>query len=197
MKITEIEEMLRAVLSSKRFIHSRGVAYTSAALAMRFHTNIDQALLAGWLHDCAKEYSDEQLMKLCEEQGIPVTEAEHQCLQLLHGKVGAYLAKTVYGIDDEAVLGAIRYHVTGKANMNMLEKIIFVADFIEPSRNQNSTPSLDIIREAAFDDLDRGVLLVTQSVLAYLENSKEPIDQNSRITYEYYEKLERERKTNG
>ena len=111
-----------------RFAHTTGVAYTAAALAMCHGGNIEAALTAGYLHDCAKELAYEESLRICEENQLPVTEIERRNPFLLHGKVGAQLAKAVYGVKDEDILNAIWYHTTGRANMSLLEKMIFVAD---------------------------------------------------------------------
>ena len=109
---------------------------------------------------------------------------------LLHSKLGAFKAKNEYGIEDQEILDAVRYHTTGRANMTLLEKIIFVADYIEPGRDK--AVNLSEIRQLAFVDLDRALLRILEDTLIYLEEGKEEIDPQTRKTYEYYRNLEKE-----
>ena len=95
---------------------------------MRWDADVNKAYLAGLLHDCAKGMSDDDRLDICKKKGIYVSEVEYDNPSLLHAKVGAYLAKTVYEIDDEEILSAITYHTTGRAEMTLLEKIVFSAD---------------------------------------------------------------------
>ena len=104
------------------------------ALAMRYGQDLDQAELAGLLHDCAKYFNDEEIIKKCRKHGIEVSEAELRAPAVLHAKYGAWLAKNRYGVSDPEILSAIRWHTTGKPDMTTLEKIIFIADYIEPNR---------------------------------------------------------------
>lgn len=190
MKISEIRQKLKQNMSEKRYLHSMGVAYTAASLAMRYSADVDQAMLAGWLHDCGKENDEEKLYQICLANQIEVTEDEKSNLQLLHGKVGALFAQTKYGVFDDEVLSAIRYHITGRPEMSILEKIVFVADFIEPSRTQKSKPSLEVMRRVAFENLDKSIVLITKDVIDYLKQSNASIDKESIKTYEYYEMQE-------
>ena len=119
---------------AKRFEHTLGVEYTAAALAMRYGEDIRNARTAGLLHDCAKCLSDKKRLSICRKNKIPMTELEKKNPFLLHGKVGAYLAKQKYGIKNQDVLNAIRNHTTGRQGMSLLEKIVFIADYIEPCR---------------------------------------------------------------
>lgn len=106
-------------------------------------------------------------MKLAEKNGLEITELERNNPFMLHAKVGAMLAKVKYDIDDEEVLGAIRWHTTGKPNMNLLEKIVYVADYIEPRRDK--APNLKEIRKLAFMDLDLALLKILEDTLGYWE----------------------------
>jgi predicted HD superfamily hydrolase involved in NAD metabolism len=105
----------------------------------------------------------------------------------LHAKLGAYLAKADYGIDDEEILDAIRWHTTGRPEMTQLDKIIYIADYIEPNRNQ--APNLDEIRRLARVNLDECLYTILKATLAYLETKKDVIDPMTEQTYLYYKKL--------
>ena len=134
-----------------RYWHTIGVAETSACLAMRYGVDMQKAFTAGLLHDCAKCYSDEQLIEICESNNIEITQAERLSPYLLHAKAGAFFAGTKYGIDDEDICNAIRYHSTGHPGMTPLEEIVFIADYMEPLRNK--ADNLDEIRALVFKDI--------------------------------------------
>ena len=180
-----ISEKLHIYLSEHRFYHSLGVAFTAQALAMKYGFNVRKAGIAGILHDCAKAYDSDELLGMCEKYRIEVSEIERDFPSLLHAKVGAFLAKTEYGIEDEDILNAIMYHTTGKPGMSKLEKIIYVADYIEPSRYKMKR--LNLVRKTAFEDLDKALLMILADTVEYLNESKgEGIDPLTIETYEYY-----------
>lgn len=195
MELDEIISEVKNHITEKRFVHTEGVAFTAAALAMKFSYEsgyrendnmefVDKARTAGYLHDNAKCLSDEELLAVCAKNNIQVTECEKKSPYLLHGKVGAFYAKTLYGIDDEDILNAITYHTTGRPGMSMLEKIIFTADYIEPGRTRQA--NLDYIRYLAFTDIDRCVLKILSDTLEYLEEKHKSIDDMTVKTLEYY-----------
>lgn len=176
---------------AKRFEHTLGVEFTAAALAMRYNESIHDARAAGILHDCAKCMSDEKRLAICDKHGIAVTDIERRNPFLLHGKAGAYLAEKKYGVKDQNIFNAIQFHTTGREAMSTLEKIIFVADYIEPGRRR--VPGLSEIRKLAFIDLDDAVLQILENTLDYLRNSGGEIDPMTEVTCNYYrEKARRE-----
>ena len=183
-KIAEIKHSLQSRLSERRYEHTLGVEYTCCALAMRYGADMEQARLAGLLHDCAKHYSGEKLIKKCAEYQLSMNEYEKAFPELLHAKVGANLARTKYGIEDKAVLDAIDCHTTGKPNMNLLEKILYVADYMEPNRDR--APRLNEIRTLAFSDLDACLLMILSGTLNYLKSTGSVIDPQTEATYEFY-----------
>ena len=142
-------------LSPKRMAHSLGVSMTSYELALQYGADPVKARIAGLLHDCARELSNKTLLKLAAEFGIVVTDVDKASPSLLHAAVGAYVACREYSIRDESILQAIYWHTTGKAEMTLLEKIIFIADYIEPGRQ---FPGVDTLRELANHDLNQAVL---------------------------------------
>ncbi len=128
----EIINSLKKNLSDERFRHSIGTAKTAKELAIRFGENPEKAELAGLLHDCAKEYSYDKMVNIVEEHHLDVSEEEILARKVLHAPVSAFVAKTLFNITDEEILSAIRFHTIGKIGMTNLEKIIFLADKIEP-----------------------------------------------------------------
>lgn len=184
--IRYLENSVSKLMDERRFIHTLGVKDTSFAMAIVHHYDEQQALIAGLLHDIAKCLPDEKLIGDCEKFGLPISSYERKSPYLLHGKLGAYYAKTRYGILESNILSAITYHTTGKPNMNTLEKIVFVADFIEPGRLDARIPNLKRIRELAFTNLDKAVLEILKNTITYLETKKAPIDTTTIDAYQYY-----------
>lgn len=193
----KIKEKLSKKLSVKRFDHTIGVSYTAAAMAMRYGLNVDRAAMSGLLHDCAKYMTDDELIEKCTKYGIECSETELRNGYLLHAKLGAYLSKEKYGIEDEEICSAVRYHTTGKPAMSVLEAIIFTADYIEPGRKV--LPNFKLIRSMAFVDLDEAVYLILKNTLSYLNDEKEAeqsqkeIDKHSVEAYKYYKKIHDEK----
>ena len=187
MKESDVRKIRKAMekeLDAKRYEHTLGVAYTAAALAMCYGKDRDKALLAGLLHDCAKCLSNEKRISICEKHNISINEAEQKNPFLLHAKVGSFLAMQKYGVTDQEVISAVLWHTTGRPDMTWREKIVFVADYIEPNRNQ--APNLDAIRKLAFQDLDKALLWILKDTLDYLHAGKMEIDRMTQKTYEYY-----------
>ncbi len=172
---------------AKRFAHTLGVEFTAAALAMKYQADVTDAQIAGLLHDCAKCLTDEKRVSICEKHRIPMTDIERRNPFLLHAKVGEYLAREKYGITNPDILNAIRFHTTGRENMSLLERIVFVADYIEPGRRQ--APNLTEIRQLAFTDLDAAMLKILEDTLSYLKATGGELDPMTEITYEYCRRM--------
>lgn len=185
--ITKIRKSMEKKLDAKRYEHTLGVAYTAAALAMRYGADQNNALLAGMLHDCAKCLSNEKRLSICEKYNISVSESERKNPFLLHAKVGSFLAMKKYGVTDKDVINAILNHTTGRPGMSTLEKIIWLADYIEPGRKQ--APNLAAIRKVAFEDLDQALLMALEDTLQYLNGGKMEVDSMTQKTYDFYKNL--------
>ena len=163
--------ILRKKLSSKlapmRYEHSLSVSFTCMNLAMRYGYDLDKAELAGLMHDCGKRYSDDIILKKCIKHGIEVTEAELNALPVLHAKYGAWLAEHKYQITDREILDAIGCHTTGKPDMTVLDKILYIADYIEPRRFK--AENLPLIRRLAYENLDETMYAILSGTLEYLD----------------------------
>lgn len=190
MDLQKIRKQLSKALDNKRFEHTQGVAYTSAALAMRYGEDTKKAELAGLLHDCAKCLDNEKKIQMCKKHNISISEAEENNPFLLHAKVGGHLAKTKYKVDDDDIIQAIVFHTTGRPGMSLLEKIVYIADYIEPARDQ--APNLDEIRQLAFRDLDDALLKILEDTLVHLKSAKKEIDPMTQMTYDYYKRKQSE-----
>ncbi len=184
--IFALQKKLSKIMTEKRFYHSLGVQGMSLSLAIRYGYDMDKANLAGLLHDCAKDMKDEVLIAKCKKYNLPVSDVENRNGHLLHGKLGAYYAKHKYGVTDSEILSAINWHTTGKPDMTLLEKIIFVGDYIEPNRSYERIPELNLIRQLAFLDLDKAVLEILKNNLFYLEKDGQEIDKLTVDAYDYY-----------
>lgn len=182
---SNIRKEMEKILSSKRYAHTLGVAYTAAALSMAHGDPVEDAMTAGLLHDCAKSMHGSELVAICEKAHLNVTTVERSNpTALLHAKAGAYLAQHKYGITDDDILNAIRYHTTGRPDMSKLEKIIYIADYIEPNRKQLA--ELDQVRRIAFYDLDLTMEKILANTLAYLRTTNGQLDDMTIKTYNYY-----------
>lgn len=189
INMKKIRTKLAKSMDSKRYEHTLGVAYTAVSLAMRYGEDLEKAMLAGLLHDCAKCMDNEKKIKLCQTAKVEITEIEMINPFLLHAKAGAILAKKKYDVDDADVLSAIACHTTGKPNMSLLDKIVYIADYIEPGRT--SAPNLSEVRSLAFVDIDMALLKILTDILDYLKKTGESLDPMTSLTYEYYvEKLQ-------
>ena len=144
----KIKKKLSKYLDEARFEHTMGVMYTCAALAMVYDYDLEDAQAAGLLHDSAKCIPNKKKLKLCSQHDIPVSDFEKDHPFLLHAKLGAYVASCKYDIKDEEILTAITYHTTGRPGMSLLEKIVYISDYIEPMRDK--APNLAKVRKIAF-----------------------------------------------
>lgn len=186
-ELLEIRKKLEKKLKKERYEHTVGVMYTAASLAMRYQTDIQKALTAGLLHDCGKFCSPDEQIILCNKKGIKLSEAELAMPALIHAKLGAYLAEHKYHITDQEILDSITYHTTGRPGMSMLEKIIYIADYIEPNRRE--IPGLKEIRSIVFQDIDRAVCLSAAGTIRFLRKGEKEVDPMTIRTYQYYNNL--------
>lgn len=182
--IDSIKADLKEKQKPSRFRHTLGVMYTAASLAMKYSYPLKKAIYAGLLHDCAKYMSNEDLLKICDKNKILITESERSKPYLLHGKAGAFLCNNRYNVDNEEIMHAIKVHTTGCPNMSLLDKIIFVADYIEPNREKQV--NLPEIRNLAFNDLDLCVKMILRDTIDYLQSINLDMDETTLETYEYY-----------
>ncbi|MCR5415816.1 MAG: nicotinate (nicotinamide) nucleotide adenylyltransferase [Pseudobutyrivibrio sp.] len=194
-KVMELSEAMEKELKPSRYIHTIGVANTAFNMATKWNYPAFNAMVAGMLHDSAKCISDEKRLSICHKNDIPITDIENKYPHLLHGKVGAYFCKSKYDVFDEQIAHAIEVHTTGCPNMNLLDKIIFVADYIEPGRDKQ--PRLDILRKMAFEDLDMCVFMILQDSVNYLNENPDMVDPTTIDTYNYYLNIIKRREVNN
>lgn len=185
-EIFSIREKLKASLKPGRYEHSLSVSFTCMALAMRYGYDLDKAELAGLLHDCAKCYDNNSIIAACRNSGMELTEGELQAPSIIHSRLGARMAEEKFGVNDPEILSAIACHTTGKPDMSLLDKILYIADYIEPRRYK--IKDLPAIRRLAFEDLDQALFQIMEGTLRYLKESGTYADIMTQNAYHYYKK---------
>lgn len=183
-QIVTFRKQLKSKLDTMRYEHSVSVSYTCIALAMRYGFSLEKAELAGLLHDCAKRYTDNELIARCQKHGLSLTESELKAPAVIHAKYGAWMARNKFGIQDEEILSAIQCHTTGKPGMGILDKILYIADYIEPRRYK--ADNLPQIRRMAYEDLDQTMYAILKGTLEYLQRKGGCIDPMTLQAYEYF-----------
>ncbi len=188
LSLETMQEKLQSALSVKRYIHTMGVSEEAVRLAEIYGTRADQqkAKVAGLLHDCAKDYPVEMRLRFCKEYKVPLDEIMEKQTDLIHPFLGAEVAKREYLVEDKEILNAIRYHTTGRANMTLLEKIIFIADYIEPNREKFD--GLEEARRLAYIDLDMAMKCILEQTIAFVEERGRLLHPLSLEALEYYKR---------
>lgn len=156
MDLNQIKEKLKKMLTEKRYVHSINVANCAKEMAKLYGADEEKAYLAGVVHDCAKYFKTEKVDEYVEKYNIELDELEIGNISLSHSVIGSYVVKYDFGISDEDVISSVRYHTTGKVDMNLMEKIIYLADIIEVGRHY---PGVDELRElVASKKLDEAMI---------------------------------------
>ena len=171
LPLRQLRPAALSYLNHRRVFHVLGTEQEAIRLALRYGADVERARRAALLHDCTKRLSLQEHLALCRTWGIPLDGMERKMGSLLHAKTGAELAREVFGVDDE-IYGAIRYHTTGRAHMTTLEKVIYLADYIEPSRD---FPGVEKLRKVCYQDLDKGLLKGLEMTIGKLEAEGGPI----------------------
>ena len=165
MTIERVQHIVKGQLSSKRFAHTLGVVDMAKRLASHYGASVQQAEVAALLHDAMKESSLQEMQSLVKEAQIPVDSEMLKNGALLHGPAGAAYAKLILHIHDESICEAIRVHTLGSTHMSVLDKIIFLADYIEPNRD---FPGVEELRALAFKDLNAAVIRAYDGTIRHL-----------------------------
>ena len=191
-QLQQIRRIMSEKLDPKRYEHTLGVSFTAASLAMAHGADISTAEMAGLLHDCAKHFPESVLIQKCRKRDISLSREELQSPAVIHAIYGAYLTEHKYGITDEDVINAVRYHTTGRAGMSRLEKIIYIADYIEPQRS--AADVLPEVRSLAFRDLDEAMYVILDSTVSYLTSGRSHIAKDTLTALEYFKELRADRR---
>lgn len=183
LTIEEMKSYLKSNLKDKRYSHILGVADTAKELARINGVSEEKAEIAGLAHDVAKNLSKERMQDIIKENNLVLSEIEKNNSDLWHSIIAPIVAKEKLKIEDEEILSAMRWHTTGKENMSTLEKIIYIADMIEPSRNFEG---VEEIRETTFKDLNKGVFLGLTHSIKFLLTKDLLIDINTIKARNYF-----------
>ena len=190
LSIQTMQEKLQSAMSVKRYIHTMGVAEEAVKLAEIYGTSKDvqKARVAGLLHDCAKDYPESMRVRFCKEYKVKMDEVMQKQTDLIHPFLGAEVAKREYQVFDEEILNAIRYHTTGRAGMTLLEKIVFIADYIEPNREKFG--GLEEARRLAYQDIDAAMKYILENTIDFVKVRGRLLHPLSLEALEYYKKQE-------
>ena len=169
-------QLIKGRMGERRFIHSVNVSDAAVALAERYGADKEKARLAGILHDSCKEIPKDEMLQIISDGGIILDATEKASSKLWHAIAGSVYVKQTLNIDDDDIINAIRYHTTGRADMSLLEKIIFTADFISDERDYND---VEIMREKAFNDLEDAMLFGLSFTISNLADKRLPIHRDA------------------
>lgn len=181
MDVQEAHELAQKSMSEKRFLHTLGVVEMARKLAIRHAMDLDKTLIAAYLHDLAKEIPLERQIELARDWGLLQYTEDEEAPYVLHGPIAAYWLKKEKGLTDSEILAAIAHHTLGVPGMAGLEMLIYSADLTEPNRY---FPKVDKLRQALYDDLDKGTLACVEHTLNYLKQSKRTIHPLTLKTYD-------------
>ena len=181
LSLSQLRPVALSYLKHKRIPHVLGTEQEAIRLAERYGADVEKARVAALLHDCTKKLEMPEQLALCRQYGIELDELEQKALKLLHAKTGAAIARDVYGVDDE-IYRAIWWHTTGHADMTLLEKIIYLADYIEPSRD---FPGVEDLRQAVHADLDGGLLKALNDSIQDMRQWGNPVHHNTLDARDY------------
>ena len=171
LPLAQLRPVALSCLHPKRVPHVLGTEQEAIHLAERWGADVDKARRAALLHDCTKKLSLPEQLAVAERFHVPLDEMERREIKLLHAKTGAGIAEAVFGTDRE-ITEAIRWHTTGKGHMTLLEKVIYLADYIEPTRD---FPGVEELRRTCYEDLDAGLLLGLEMTIREMEERGAPI----------------------
>ena len=175
LDLPELRACSYYMMKQKRVPHVMGVEEEAVKLARYWGADETLARRAGILHDCTKYWTLEENKELCAKYGVELDELENKAVKLLHSKTGACMAKYVFG-EPEEVYQAIFWHTTAKADMTLLDKILYMADYIEPNRDFDGVERL---RALSYQDLDKALLLGVESTIQEMEERGLPIHSNT------------------
>lgn len=185
-----LKEKVHMSLKRDRFMHSLGVVKMAKGLCKIYGVDEKKAYTAAILHDCAKNIEMETALKKCEDYGVILDEYEKKNPALIHAKLGERIAFYEYGIEDEDILNAIKWHTVGRVNMSILEKIIFISDMIEDGR---TFPGVELLRKTAYKDIDMALKQCILKTIEFNTAKKKEIHPNAYEIIEWIDSI----KNNG
>ena len=184
LPMEKLEQVVKSLLKPNRIPHVLGCRDTASELARHWGADENDAARAGMLHDVTKALSDDLQLTLCREYGIVLGDFSKKNPKTLHALTGSLVAERIFG-ENKAVVDAICCHTTGKADMNTLEKILYVADYMEPNRD---FPGVEVLRQLAYTDLDKALKTGLEMTLAMLRENGQDISPESAEALEFLQK---------
>lgn len=181
--VKKLEDYIEKNISEKRKRHIFGTRDEAVKLAERYNADVNKALIAALLHDTTKEFDEKTHLEIIEKYNPAVRDDEKVVYKLLHQITGAVYVTEKFGVTDCDIINAVRYHTTGRAGMSLLEKIIFIADFIEPTRDYEG---VEQIRKYAYDDLDATCCIALEFTIKTLEAEGKTVNRQTIEAYNYY-----------
>ena len=186
MDLKEAKALARSRMGDKRFEHTLNVKKMAVKMAKHYGVDPDQAALAALLHDTAKEMPAAQQLELLRSHPDLAEDAENRPAPVWHGICAAILARTEWGVTDEAVLSAVACHTAGKPGMTLLDKILFLADMTSAERDFDGVESL---RRLAFEDIDRAMLAALNESVSFVKHGGKPLDPMSAAARDDFARL--------
>ncbi len=186
LDIPELRACSYSMVQQKRVRHIRGTEEEAMRLAKHWGADVSVAQRAGILHDCTKYLELEPHREICRRYGVELDELEQVAVKLLHSKTGACIAKYIFGESDE-VYDAIFWHTTGKADMTLMEKILYMADYIEPNRDFDGVEEL---RAMAYTDLDKAMLMGIEATIEDMLERGNPIHKNTQQAQAWFREMQ-------
>lgn len=183
LDLKKAQEHLKKQLGSERFSHCLRVSILAKKLAQFWKENQEKAEIAGLLHDCSRYAKGTDLIVEAKKYGLAIKPEYHMEPKLCHAPLAAKIAQKIYMVKDKDILNAIRYHTLGRKNMSLLEKIIYIADHMEPARNHLHVA---VIRKMAYKNLDKAIAMSTSSMIEFLLREEKPIAKEALETRNYY-----------
>ncbi len=191
MEISNMQEKLKGMLSEARYEHSLGVMETAEEMARVFGEDAEKAKIAGLLHDCAKDIDKAKMVPMCEALGVELDSMKREQRSLIHADLGAKLLETEFDIFDEEIINAVKYHTLGREHMTNLEKILYLADLIEPNRKM--TPEIEELKALSMQNLDCAMLYAADLAIEYIQKKHKPLHSQTLITQQYFLKICKEK----
>ncbi len=182
--IESASQKLKGMLSEKRYIHSLGVMETAEKMACCFGVDPQKARIAGLLHDCAKDIDKDKMLVLCKQLGVKLDAVKREQRSLIHADLGAKLLETEFGIDDEEIISAVKYHTLGREYMTDLEKILYLADVIEP--NRKPFDGIEELRSLCEANLDCAMLFAIERSIEYIQHRHRKLHSQTLAAQQYF-----------
>ncbi len=185
-KIPQIIDYLKENLKPSRFTHTMGVREEAVKLARKYGADIEKAEIAALVHDCCKNKTDSELICLADTLGVKLDKFQLANGKLLHAPVGAAFAKKYFGIEDSEIIDAVTYHTTGRADMTLLDKIIYLADYIDP--NRDDFEGLATLRTLTYENLDKAMLYALELSEEHVRSKGAPLHPDTVSAIAYFKK---------